>query len=1070
MHYIADLHIHSCYSRATSSQSHLEALAAWSKIKGIDVLATGDFTHPQWMKEIRENLTEAEPGFYKLKNKSLALLEGVKSETGSTRFILSVEISSIYKKNGKTRKVHSLIFAPDLNTADKIILKLSQVGNLKSDGRPILGLDVKTMLDMMLNISEKIIMIPAHIWTPWFSLLGSKSGYDSVEECFEDLSPHIFALETGLSSDPLMNWCLSALDRYSLVSNSDAHSPEKLGREANIFDCDLDYFSMFDALKTKKGFWGTYEFFPEEGKYHFDGHRKCNVVLDPSQTMLPEDLCPVCGRPLTIGVMNRIFKLADRKTPQKPAGSGSFKSLMPLREVIADTLESSSTSKKTEREYARLINTYGNEFNILCEIPLNQFSKDSNPFLKEALKRMREGEVIKTAGYDGEFGIIKIFSPDDRASAKGQSSLLDLHLGVKPKAKKNGKIPAPFENKAIRRDPLSIEQGLNKEQQKAIESDASALILLAGPGTGKTRTLVEKIAFLLKKGISADCILAVTFTNKAALEMKERLGNLLPIKSDKVDVMTFHSFVLRGLKEDAPDLKLVDEKERAALLAWLFPDKKKEEKVLLSSAIGHYFRTGIIAEEFKAPCEIYEGYLKRTSQIDLEGVIKAGVDSFGSGMSAINKGIKKYTHVFVDEFQDLDALQYEFLLKMKNPEISFCVIGDPNQSIYGFRGASPEYFKSFEKDFNAEKISLEVNYRNSPVILNAAQGFLPEDTPALRPVNSSQSAIIWYEAASEAAEAEFVIHSIEQQVGGISHFSVDSGRTEKEEITEDLSFKNIALLCRNRSKMRILKESLKFSGIPFRCVGDKNFFTEKPFDLLWHLLALIENPSSWGSLTEVLGALKFSPRVMQFLFAQMNHGGKVFESFSGLIEFMERQKKSDFSILKSLFEEKMEFLKKKDGLRALLSLFGEESEEEVLRNVQTWIMEFSDFSELLDYVKDNEKVGYDERIEAVSLMTLHASKGLEFDAVFIIGCEEDEKSEFSEKEDHWDEEKRLFYVGMTRARTRLFLSRCKKRLIFGKEMFLKKNRLVDLIPDQNIVVHKLKKIYKRSNSDQMELF
>ena len=1073
MRYIADLHIHSCYSRATSSQSHLETLSAWAKIKGIDVLATGDFTHPKWMKEIRESLTEAEPGFYRLNNKTLMLFEDLKSETGSTRFVLCVEISSIYKKNGKVRKVHSLIFAPDLDTAEKINLKLSQIGNINSDGRPILGLDVKNMLDMMLNISDKIVMIPAHIWTPWFSLLGSKSGFDSVEECFEDLSPHIFALETGLSSDPPMNWCLSALDRYSLVSNSDAHSPEKLGREANIFDCDLDYFSMFDALKNKKGFWGTYEFFPEEGKYHFDGHRKCNVVLDPSQSMAPGDLCPVCGKELTIGVMNRVFKLADRKIPQKPAGSGNFKNLFPLREVIADTLNSSPTSKKTEKEYARLLNTYGNEFDILCEIPLNEFSEDSNPLLKEALKRMREGEVIKSAGYDGEYGIIKIFKPEDRVLVKGQTEFLDLPMSVKPESKKSERC-LPFEKKEeFSREKIAIAHSLNEGQQKAVESEASALILLAGPGTGKTRTLVEKINFLLKKGVVPESVLAVTFTNKAATEMKERLAQLSPGLSDRVDVMTLHSFVLRGLRTEKPDLLLVDEKERMALISWLFPDCSKQEKNKFASLIGHYYRTGVLENEFKDRFDRYEQYLKKMNQMDLEGVIKSGVDLFKSEKDTMKRLTERYTAVFVDEFQDLDAFQYEFLLKMKRDGASFCVIGDPNQSIYGFRGADPRFFGLFEKDFKAEKIFLEINYRNNPVILKSAEFFVSKETPKLRPVNPFQFRIMWYEAPSEAAEADFVVHSIEKLVGGISHFSVDSGRIEENEMTSDLSFKSIAVLVRNRSKMNVLKDSLKASGIPFRCIGDRNFFTEKPFDLIWHLLTLIQNPSSWGSLTEILGALKFSSAVMQSLFGQIHQTGKGFDSFLELIEFMEKHgSRSDLSCmaLRSLFEEKIRFLKEMEGLRSILAFFKKEIPEEDLRRFHTWISEFKEFSEVLEYVKANENAGYDEKIEAVSLMTIHASKGLEFDAVFIIGCEEEKGFSFSENQSSQEEEKRLFYVGMTRARNFLFLSMSNKRQVYGECRLYKRSRWVDLIPEKNITVYKHRKMCKKNNSIQMELF
>jgi len=416
MSFIADLHIHSYLSRATSPACRLEELAAWANIKGIDLIGTGDFTHPKWISEIKRNLTPSEPGFFKLKKPhKLKINDEIDSHTGNARFVLSCEISSIYKKNGKTRKIHNIVFAPDIPVAEKISSRLSRIGNIKSDGRPILGLDAKDLLAIVLEASPDAHVVPAHIWTPWFSLFGSKSGFDHLEECFEDLSSHIFALETGLSSDPSMNWLISHLDKYSLISNSDAHSPGKLGREANLFDCPFDYYSMFNSLKTKKGFLGTVEFYPEEGKYHLDGHRKCNLVLKPKETKKHKGICPVCQKPLTIGVLNRVVELSDREKPKKPEQAGDFRSLIPLSEVIAETVGTRPQSKKVALEYFRLIKTYGSEFDVLLHAPEDSFESDINPHLGLAIRRMRQGHVVKQPGYDGEFGVIKVFSEKERS-------------------------------------------------------------------------------------------------------------------------------------------------------------------------------------------------------------------------------------------------------------------------------------------------------------------------------------------------------------------------------------------------------------------------------------------------------------------------------------------------------------------------------------------------------------------------------------------------------------------------------------------------------------------------------
>jgi len=404
MQLIADFHIHSKYSRATSKDMDLENLDKWAKIKGIQVLGAGDFTHPVWFSELKNKLVPAEAGLFRLK-----------TEKDGLRFILTSEISCIYKKGDKVRKIHLIITAPSLEVVEKINTHLNKIGNIKSDGRPILGLDAKELAKIILDISKDCQIIPAHAWTPWFSIFGSKSGFNTIEECFEEYAPYIKAIETGLSSDPAMNWKLSALDKVGLISNSDAHSPAKIGREANALDCEMNYSSVIDAIHSRdpKKFIYTIEFFPEEGKYHFDGHRACNISLSPKQSKKYNNICPTCGKLLTIGVLNRVDELADRADGFVPQKAVPFKSLIPLTEVIADAIGTSVVSKQVGIEYKNLITNIGSEFRILLDSPRKDLESVTKPEIAEAIMRVREGKVFIEPGYDGVYGKIKIFKPGD---------------------------------------------------------------------------------------------------------------------------------------------------------------------------------------------------------------------------------------------------------------------------------------------------------------------------------------------------------------------------------------------------------------------------------------------------------------------------------------------------------------------------------------------------------------------------------------------------------------------------------------------------------------------------------
>jgi uncharacterized protein (TIGR00375 family) len=430
MKFIADLHIHSKFSRATSRDMVLDSLATWARIKGISLLATGDFTHPEWLFLMKEKLEPMGNGFLKLKNGTTSFeappFQGLPVLSRDVAFILSSELSFIYSKGGKVRKVHVMLLAPDFESVERVNSRLQAIGNLGSDGRPILGLDVRLFTRMVADAAPRCVVIPSHIWTPWFSLFGANSGFDSIEECFEEMTPSIFALETGLSSDPPMNRRLSALDRFALVSNSDAHSPSKIGREANVFDTDFSYRGLVDALRTNdpSKFLYTVEFFPEEGKYHYDGHRKCGVVCSPRESLKTNDLCPKCGKKLTIGVLHRVEELADRDSGDGRPGRVPYKNLIPLNEIIAEALGRTPECQGVWDLYFHFIREFGDEHAILTGVPVAELARVSPEKVAEAVDRMRKGQVKIVPGHDGEYGVIRIFGED--AAADSCASQLSL--------------------------------------------------------------------------------------------------------------------------------------------------------------------------------------------------------------------------------------------------------------------------------------------------------------------------------------------------------------------------------------------------------------------------------------------------------------------------------------------------------------------------------------------------------------------------------------------------------------------------------------------------------------------
>ena len=409
--FVADFHIHSRYSRACSKDLTVDELAKWAKIKGIGVLGTGDFTHPLWLQELKDALRQTGSGLF---------------ERHGVHFILTTEVNTLFYKVGKAHQIHHVLIAPSIESVERINAALEPFGSLSLDGRPTLRMEPWRLVELVLGIEPRCLIVPAHAWTPWFSIFGSTSGFDTVEECFEHEARNIFVLETGLSSDPAMNWRLSALDRYALISNSDSHSAKRIGREANVFDGPQDYDAIITALKTKdrSRFLSTIEFFPEEGKYHYDGHRLCKVRWSPEETKRHNFRCSACGKRVTVGVMHRVEALADRPEGTTPPQAIPFKRIVPLEEIIADAVSAGVGTQAVEREYQSLLYHCGTEFNVLLSASEEELRKATSPKIAEGILRMRRGDVVVEPGFDGEYGKVKMFTETAEPAAAEQQLTL----------------------------------------------------------------------------------------------------------------------------------------------------------------------------------------------------------------------------------------------------------------------------------------------------------------------------------------------------------------------------------------------------------------------------------------------------------------------------------------------------------------------------------------------------------------------------------------------------------------------------------------------------------------------
>ena len=1316
MTFYADLHVHSKYSRATSRNCDLEHLAIWARKKGIGIVATGDFTHPAWRAELKEKLVPAEPGLFRLRPDLERAVEerlppACRSSRSAVRFMLSVEISTIYKKFDRTRKIHHLIYTPDFDATERVVDSLSRIGNLHSDGRPILGLDSRHLLEIALESDPGTYLVPAHIWTPWFAALGSKSGFDAIDDCYGDLSHHIFAVETGLSSDPPMNWRVSSLDRFRLVSNSDAHSPEKLGREVCVFDTEMDYFALRRALETGEGYGGTLEFFPEEGKYHLDGHRHCHVSFSPGETREHGGRCPVCGKPLTVGVMHRVEDLADRgEEAVPPETAGPMRSLVPLPEILSEIHQVGPKSKTVARHYESLLGRLGPELPLLDTLPLEDIGPAASPLVAEAVSRLRKEEVIRDAGYDGVYGTIRLFRDDELHRHTRGAALFQEAGAVAPRG---GSAPSPAAVPRGRSTPppadgqradppqgdpdpsqtaLPHEQpapshpaidrclpdvsagpdaghrrteraparsrspdrampdcgspdalaGLDADQRRAVETVTGPLLVVAGPGSGKTRTLTHRLAHLVTRhAVPPSRCLAVTFTRRAAGEMRDRLRTLLPDAWEQVPLHTFHSLGLSILREhwNAAGLqrgfRIASEAERLQLLRDALQVSERKARGRLS-AISHAKRTGTpptdggSGEAFEA----YERAMETRNLCDFDDLVIRAADALEStpGLQADYR--RRHAWVCIDEYQDVDVQQVRLVRQLVPPDGNVCAIGDPDQAIYGFRGADVRFFSEFRRDFpGAEIVRLKRNYRSGRNIVTLSSQVIarsgsapssepspapssgpssvphpaplpaprsgpssaplsappsapssvphpaplsaprsgpssaPHPAPLSTPSSGSSSAlhpaplpapssgpssaphpaplpaprseppstpssephsqpfpapssvpaageapdlVTIHEAPTGKAEAEFIVQSLERMLGGHSFFSIDSGRSPDGE-GHDLSLSDFAVLYRTEAQAAALAEALQRSGLPFQQRSHRRLLEHPGVAAL--LDALREAPGagpirkrleaacsgvarSAGEAPEAYPARK---RVEAAGSGVARSAGEAPEAYPA----RKRVEAAGSGVARSAGEAPEAYPVRERSDAACPGVARQPAErpetpppgEPRGRRVARPATEGPGASVLLEAREllrplagacgddlerflsalslDTEIDTWDPRADRISLLTLHAAKGLEFPVVFIAGCENGllpltwGKAEPAAL----DEERRLFYVGVTRAKTKLFLCRAKRRLWRGKVRELPPSPYLSDVEERLLERRRSRIPDKRKKTDgQMKLF
>ncbi len=1136
MSFIADLHIHSRFSRATSKKLTPGHLAAWAMVKGLHVLGTGDFTHPAWRAELAEALVrDEETGLYRLRgapdlSEALPGLDAL--DARPPLFLWQTEISSIYKRHGKVRRVHNLVYMPDLDAVERLSKRLEGIGNLASDGRPILGLDSRNLVEIVLETDPRGVVIPAHAWTPWFAVFGSKSGFDSMEECFGDLTGEIFALETGLSSDPDMNRMWSHLDHYAMLSNSDAHSGENLGREANRFSGAPSYDGIFDALRRPSArdaacaYAGTVEFFPEEGKYHLDGHRACGVVMDPREALAQGNICPVCGKPLTIGVLHRVLELADRSEPLPPQqlSEPGFSSLIPLPELLGELLGTGSKSRKVAERYKSLLRAFGPEMEILHSVEVDALRRHWEA-LGEGIDRMRRGQVIREGGFDGEYGTVRVFTPQELAEfASGRGRAVLPGLGglndnvPKPKTPRGrqkdveGSLlsacapPAGEDGNAVSSGRRGGPEGFNPsggvwgsaptglgasprqdsdrgaefspEQRRAIEAGLGhppcPVLVAAGPGAGKTRTLVGRVRHLTSLGVPAERILAVTFTRRAAAELKERLASPAfaasgapsspdaPRSSGPAKATpacdTLHALAFDLLRQDmeTPPVLLSEESARR-----VFSEANPDLDAAARRAAWDALQAA--RERLETPAPDQTACLERYAARKTELGVADYTDLLEFWLRRLREAPdtpRRWDHLLVDETQDLSPLQLAVLRGLLPGDgAGFFGIGDPDQAIYSFRGAEADVtaaLRGFWPDLRV--LRLHESYRAVSGVLDCANTLLAGQARCGRLASrrSGPATLHLFSAPTAEAEAQWIATQIRRLLGSMSHTLADAARRRRGGRQDALGHLeessctpgDIAVLVRLKAQTGPLRRALEAQGVPCSVPEEEGCWHDPGVALLLaeaeRRLGILDGPLPDADqlIRERLGATDVPAG---------DAAARTRETDALLAACPADIWESGPARLSAGLPPKAPFD----------ALFWKSA---ALRELQRLWSAAGGWSALLTqirFMQDQEQVRADA--EQVQIMTLHASKGLEFRCVFLPGLEDGllplqrerlfrpaadaprpakAATPDSGDDDACAEERRLLYVGVTRAAEAVFCSHAAQRMLYGTTLRLPPSRFL----------------------------
>ena len=1177
MEFIADIHLHSRWSRATSRDLNPESMHKWSQLKGIGVVGTADFTHPEWLAELKEKLEPAEEGLFRLRPDLAKPVDGQvpPSCRGEVRFLLTVEISSIYKRGGRTRKVHNVVCLPGFDAVDDLNRRLSAIGNLGSDGRPILGLDSRDLLDICLEVDPRVLFIPAHIWTPHFAVLGASSGFDSLEECFDDLLPHIFAVETGLSSDPPMNSRLSALDRYAVVSNSDAHSPSRLGREATCFDTDLSYTGLFEALRSRDParFTGTIEFYPEEGKYHYDGHRKCGVRWKPAETRAAGGLCPECGRKLTVGVLHRVEALADRGEEEEPPVERPFEYLIALDEVIGSCIGVGSKSKRVQGIHRHLLEQLGPELSVLRAVGPERIAACGEPLVAEGVRRMREGRVAIEPGYDGEYGVIQVFTDEERRDLEGQGRLFSLpegrprggagtqgaagvrsvdaaavdaadvvkRIAPEPAAADTGAAspsatpPVDVESldaaRVVERIALEPVDGtprldalleaaeeateekaledLDDDQREAVKA-AGPVAVIAGPGSGKTRTLTRRIAWMVReRACPPERIAAVTFTQRAAREMAERLEDLLGEHAAAVGVGTFHRLAIGWMSRltgAGPPL-VVDEAESLGLLRDVLARKGTAPARTTArdarDRISRWKADGLRPEELSgeplaASYAAYQERLHACGARDYDDLLLDLLELLRGDEAVGRRAADGHDHLLVDEFQDVNAVQYELVRRLAGSGEGLFVIGDPDQAIYGFRGADPGFFHRLGQDYPALSVHrLERNYRSAPGVVAASRAVIAGDSPPADVNDGGEASRAWIgghgrpapgsdagatppgpsirlvEAGSEQAEAIAVVRAVQELVGG-----TDMVATDQASGTPDpggYAFDDVAVLFRTGRQAAALEECFLTEGLPYSVSGPWRFLEERGARDAVAFFRYALEPERPLRMLEALrnGPFDAGDAALGRLSAAIGSADEVEAAVGGLptkaaarVEALRRAAAGYARRAENEPPDKVLRVWQEDlGVEATPAF-------EQLFGVAAGAASMGELLDTLLLGREGDVTRRDSKpaAHAVSLMTMHAAKGLEFPVVILCGLEDGlVPLRDGDGATDLEEERRLLFVALTRARERLILTRSRQRIVRGQRASLPPSPFLADLP-RELLAHEGAGPGPRRRSAQLELF